>query len=342
MVDAIAKELILKSLKNTHHIESIYFGGGTPSLLDSKQIQQLFEIVFSHYTVKNDAEITLEANPDDLSDKYIESIKNTPINRWSVGIQSFQEKDLDFMGRAHNAKEAKNCLDKLHQKGFDNYSIDLIYGIPTNTFADLRQNLETAMAYEPNHISTYSLTIEDNTALSHQLNKKIFSEKNEKLFEEEYHLVCDFLREQNYEHYELSNFCKTHKQAVHNTSYWERKPYLGFGPSAHSFDGKNTRSWNLANNMKYIKAIEEGFLPLESEILNNKDIFNEKIMVGLRTEKGCGIADLKKISKPEQYKKLQLTIKKLDYLIVDKGRLKIPEKKWPTSDAIIRDLFITD
>jgi len=268
-------------------IETIYFGGGTPSLLSLQELRLLIGTIYNNYRVSDNPEITLEANPDDLVNGRIKELSNSKINRLSIGIQSFFEDDLIAMNRAHNAQEAKDCLKEATQY-FDNITIDLIYGIPNMSLEKWNENLQIAFGFGINHISSYALTVEPKTALDIFIKKGAYPPIDEELSLKHFNHLVSETENQGFVHYEVSNFGKPSFFSKHNTSYWQGASYLGIGPSAHSFNGK-TRSWNIANNTKYIKKIQEGELPNESEILSIKDQFNEYVMTGLRTIWGVSI-----------------------------------------------------
>lgn len=282
------KELELRKdeLKN-EIVETIYFGGGTPSVLSIDELQLLIDNIYKNYTVIHKPEITLEANPDDLTTKQIHNLSNTPINRLSIGIQSFFEDDLKSMNRAHNAQEAKQCLE-LTTQFFDNITIDLIYGIPNMSLEKWNENLHTAFSFGVNHISSYALTVEPKTALDRFIKKGEYPQMDEDLALAHFNHLVKATEEKEFIHYEISNFGKPDYLSRHNTSYWQGKEYLGIGPSAHSFNGKQ-RSWNIANNTKYIQSIQKNNLPLTIETLSNNDRYNEYIMTGLRTIWGISL-----------------------------------------------------
>ncbi len=288
LIDALVKELELRKgelLNQT--IETIYFGGGTPSLLTTAELQLFIDTVYKHYNVTEGPEIALEANPDDLVKDRIMQLFNGPVNRLSIGIQSFFEDDLQSMNRAHNSKEAKSCL-KEATKVFDNITIDLIYGIPNMSIEKWNKNLQIAFSFGVNHISSYALTIEPKTALATFIKRGTYPPINDDLTLQHFNLLVAEAEKQGFIHYEISNFGKEGYFSKHNTSYWQGKSYLGIGPSAHSFNGKQ-RSWNVANNTKYIKSIQENKLPIEIETLSKEDRFNEYIMTGLRTIWGISL-----------------------------------------------------
>lgn len=291
LIQALVKELeIRKDDLKTETIETIYFGGGTPSLLTIDELRFLINEVYKNYSVINHPEITLEANPDDLSNNLIIQLSKSPINRLSIGIQSFFEDDLKSMNRAHNSEEAKACLQVATQY-FDNITIDLIYGIPNMSQEKWNKNLETAFSYGVNHISSYALTVEPKTALDVFIKKGDYPPIDETLALEHFNHLIDKTKDQGFVHYEISNFGKPNYFSKHNTSYWQGKSYIGIGPSAHSFK-RNQRSWNVSNNSKYIQSIQNNVLPNTIEELSMKDQYNEYIMTGLRTIWGVSLNDI--------------------------------------------------
>lgn len=289
----LRKEVELRSteLPNTS-IETIYFGGGTPSVLEAREIEVLIETVYTHFKVSYDPEITLEANPDDLFEKKILELSNTRINRLSIGIQSFSDMDLKLMNRAHNGEEAHRCLENASSY-FENISIDLIYGIPKMTDERWQENIERALGYNMAHISAYALTVEPKTALERFIQEGKMANVDDEQAERQFHQLRDILEEEGYVNYEISNFGKPGFFSKNNTAYWQGKPYLGIGPSAHSFDG-NRRGWNIRNNLKYIKALRQQQLPITYEILTTRDRYNEYVMTGLRTIWGVSRETIRK------------------------------------------------
>jgi oxygen-independent coproporphyrinogen-3 oxidase len=288
MVLALAKEIVLRKDEFKDEIvETIYFGGGTPSILQISDLRFLIEEVYRNYNVAENPEITVEANPDDLSEERIIELSKNRVNRLSIGIQSFFEEDLKLMNRAHNSVEAKKCLE-IATKYFDNISIDLIYGMPNMSHEKWLQNIQIALDYKIPHISSYALTVEPKTALHSFIQKGIIPQLDDEVAQEHFHLLVDKLEEKGFIHYELSNFGKEHFFSKNNSSYWLGKKYLGIGPSAHSYDGFS-RSWNVSNNTIYLKALAENQLPSESETLTQTDRYNEYIMTGLRTIWGISL-----------------------------------------------------
>lgn len=288
MVDALVKEMELRKeeLPNAL-VETIYFGGGTPSVLSNEEIERLIQTVYNNYGVIDQPEITLEANPDDLSSNRILQLSKTPINRLSIGIQSFFEEDLRLMNRAHNATEAENCIREA-TKYFDNISIDLIYGIPGMSNGRWKTNIQKALDFGLPHISSYALTVEPRTALKKFIEKGVVPDVDDEQAQEQFHILVDTLEANGFVNYEISNFGKAGFFSKNNTSYWLGKTYLGIGPSAHSFDGQH-RSWNIRNNVKYMKSIAAGELPNETETLTQTDRYNEYVMTGLRTIWGVSL-----------------------------------------------------
>ncbi|GAA4280685.1 radical SAM family heme chaperone HemW [Gaetbulibacter aestuarii] len=288
LLDALVKELELRRdiFQNTP-IETIYFGGGTPSLLSQSEIEHLIEAVYQNYNVSKDPEITLEANPDDLSVSKLKALSKSPVNRLSIGVQSFFETDLKLMNRAHNAEEAKRCLETATTY-FENISLDLIYGIPDASNTHWEENIDIALSFNIPHISSYALTVEPKTALASFIKKGLIKNVDDSQSQEQFHILIARLEAAGFIHYETSNFGKPGYFSRNNTAYWQGKPYLGIGPSAHSFY-QNQRSWNVRNNSKYMKSLEEAILPLEVETLSKTDAYNEYVMTGLRTMWGVSL-----------------------------------------------------
>ncbi|MEJ5054189.1 radical SAM family heme chaperone HemW [Sphingobacterium sp. MYb382] len=272
-------------------VHSIYFGGGTPSILGAEEINRLIDGVAQHFEIASDAEITLEANPDDLHSEKVKGLRNSPVNRFSIGIQSFFEEDLRWMNRAHNAAEAEASIKRVQDEGFENITCDLIYGYPLLSDVKWKANMAQLIENHVPHISSYAMTVEQKTALSSMINKGKTAPMNEEQSATQFELLMHTLQEHGYDHYEISNFAKPGHYAKHNSSYWRGKSYLGIGPSAHSFNG-TSRSWNIANNALYIADIQKNELPLETEQLSLADRFNEYVMTALRTMWGI---DLNKV-----------------------------------------------
>jgi len=291
-LNALFQEIkFVQSYLNEQTIETIYIGGGTPTTLSIENIELILENLLNTFNCTNIKEFTIEANPDDLSPSYLKelkTIKNLPVNRLSIGTQSFNNKDLEWMNRAHNATEAVNSIKNAQQKGFQNLNIDLIYGIPEQISDSFKQNLNSFLELEVPHLSAYCLTVEPKTPLAHQIkNKKTPAVNNAKAAEEMQYLM-NTLTQNNFEQYEVSNFATNQQYALHNTNYWLNKPYIGLGPSAHSYNG-HSRKWNMSNTPLYIKNVMKGDDYFTTETLTKKDKYNEYIMTGLRTKWGINL-----------------------------------------------------
>ena len=288
-VAALLMEIELrKSVFENQSIESIYLGGGTPSLLNASELTLIFEKLASSFSISPDAEITLEANPDDLTFEKIQELKTTPVNRLSIGIQSFRDADLKFMNRAHTSSEALSSISMCKEAGFNNLTVDLIYGTPGMDENAWLENLQIAFKLNIPHISSYALTVEEKTALHYQILANKTPELDEQQSALQFEILMAEMKNNGYEQYEISNFCKPNSYSRHNSSYWKKDNYLGLGPSAHSFLG-DKRLWNVSNNGKYIKSLEKGILPLQEECLTVRDRYNEYVMTSLRTKWGCSL-----------------------------------------------------
>ena len=293
LLSALQKELILrKSYLQEQSIESIYLGGGTPSLLSATEISHLLDTIYSHFDVAGKPEITIEANPDDLTKEKVRELRKSPINRFSIGVQSFFEEDLHWMNRAHNAQEAESSIKRVQDAGFENITADLIYGYPLLTNQKWISNIQQIIHLDIPHLSAYSMTIEPQTALASFINKGIQKPMNEGQSADQFLMLTEMITNNGFEQYEISNYARDEYYSRHNTSYWKGISYLGIGPSAHSFDG-TSRQWNIANNMKYIAAIIKDEIPMEMETLTEADKFNEYIMTSLRTKWGIDTNYLK-------------------------------------------------
>ena len=345
-LSALHKEIDLRKNELTNKsLKTLYFGGGTPSVLDGDEIQKIIDKLLGYYDFDKDIEITLEANPDDLTVDYVKNLKNTGINRLSIGVQSFFEKDLILMNRAHNASQADASVKRAQDAGLENISIDLIYGSPTSTMEIWKENLRKTIDLQVPHVSAYALTIEPKTALNTWVNNGKVKSPDEAIQNKEFFWMVDFLKENGFQHYEISNFAKPGFVSKHNSAYWKHQAYLGLGPSAHSYDGGFSRSWNVANNTLYIQKLKNNFLPSEKENLSNYDRYNEALMIGLRTTWGLSLDWLKDAFSEEFYQKLLLEIQpKIDagILEISEGFLKIPEKHWFMADGIASDLFLVN
>ncbi len=345
LLQALLQEIeIRKSFTKGAKIKTIYFGGGTPSLISGQELNQIFDQLNNHFSIEPDAEITLEANPDDLNIQKIKELKNTPINRFSIGIQSFYDQDLQFMNRAHNSQEAQRSIKGIQDAGWNNITIDLIYGTPTLSNEMWQENLQKFKQWNIPHLSAYGLTVEEKTPLFHAIKKGITANVDQEKAKQQFEILMQFAKQEELEHYEISNFAKKGFMAKHNSSYWKGDSYLGLGPSAHSFD-HNKRQWNVANNSRYIKAINQGVPSIEQEILSEKEQFNEYIMVSLRTIWGANLdlielrfsaflVDYFNFSVGKWMKSGEIEQKENIFKLTQKGKI--------LADRITSDLFYVD
>lgn len=345
LLKALLHEIeIRKSFTKGAKINTIYFGGGTPSILSVTELNQIFEQLNKHFQIENNAEITLEANPDDLNIQKIKDLKNTPINRFSIGIQSFFDEDLQFMNRAHNGQEAERSIKEVQDAGWHNITIDLIYGTPTLSNQMWLENLNKFEKWNIPHLSAYGLTVEEKTPLYHAIKKGNTQNVDQEKAKQQFELLMKFAKQEDLEHYEISNFAKKGFMAKHNSSYWKGDAYLGLGPSAHSFD-HNKRQWNVANNNKYIEAIKEKAPSIQEEILTEKEQFNEYIMISLRTIWGCNQDVIEIRFSPFLVRFFKVSIKKWikNGEIEQKGTIfKLTQKGKIIADRITSDLFYVD
>lgn len=288
MLDAMFREIELSAPKETETVNTLYFGGGTPSLLEPKEITGLMETIRQHFRIAEDAEITLEANPDDIRAEKISLWTSLGINRLSIGIQSFREQDLTWMNRAHDAQQARQCIDIARDGGIVNLSIDLIYGTPGLSNEAWLENMRIASNLRIPHLSCYALTVEPGTALDSMIRKQKRAAPVSETQAEQFLMAMDQLRDAGYEHYEISNFALPGMRSRHNSAYWQGVPYIGIGPSAHAYNGRDRR-WNIANNAAYIRALQEGHIPFEAETLTDTQRLNEYVMTSLRTIEGMNM-----------------------------------------------------
>lgn len=343
MTSAICMELKLqKDYLAQESIHTIYFGGGTPSLLNSSQLNEMLSIIRSEYQVADHAEITLEANPDDLDKQKLQVLFDTGVNRLSIGIQSFHEKTLQFLNRAHDRIQALQCLEDSRAIGFSNISIDLIYGIPSKNHRLWQEDLAQAIKLQPEHISSYCLTIEPKTTFGNWLKKGNFPPIEEEYAADQFEILIDELTKAGYEQYEVSNFCKPEFYSRHNSSYWKQKKYLGIGPSAHSYNGQ-TRQFNVSHNQKYMKALADGVVPYELDMLTKEDKINEYLLTTLRTKWGANLERIKNewqhdLELNEERYLHQLLEKK--YAVIEDNHLKLTRSGLLLADKISADLFV--
>ncbi len=341
MIDAMLQELGMRKQELESTVQTIYFGGGTPSLLGPGEVERMIAHVHDLFEVAADAEITLEVNPDDLQKTVIKDLSKTPVNRLSMGIQSFRNEDLIFMNRAHDRSQALISLEEacVH---FENISIDLIYGTPGLSEEAWRENLKQAFEFPIRHISSYALTVEPKTALDHFIRKGKCQAPDEELTRSHFEILMEESEKQGFIHYEVSNFAKTGFVSRHNTSYWKGKSYLGIGPSAHSYSGE-TRSWNVANNARYLKAIQQGQPDREIERLSEKDRMNEMIMTGLRTIWGLSLEEFESRFGKRNTERLKVSLERF----LEKGLLEIETDQVRATkagffliDGIASELFV--
>jgi oxygen-independent coproporphyrinogen-3 oxidase len=341
MVKAICHEVVLqKDYLHNRELSTIYFGGGTPSLLSNSDLEFIFSQITEHYTIQKGAEITLECNPDDITIPRLQAWRSLGINRLSIGIQSFNESHLKFLNRAHSAVESTKCISDAINCGFDDLSLDLIYAIPSESNDIWKRDLEIVHDFNVTHISSYCLTIEEKTVFGKKVKKKLMKPIDDNFASDQFNILLDEMTKNKYEQYEISNFAKDGKYAKHNTSYWQGDEYLGVGPSAHSFN-KLSRQWNVSNNALYLRSIQKEVVLFESEILKDTDRANELIMTGLRTKWGLNLNILREIialektsfsTQIKQFENSGLLISKKDQiLLTNKGKL--------MADFIASELF---
>ncbi len=338
---------LLKEIEMNHDflgdniVKTIYFGGGTPSLLSIEELEKIINKLSKYFVFDKKIEITLEANPDDISTDYLKNVKKIGITRFSLGVQSFHDEELKILNRSHNANKSIHAIEMINNEGFNSTNIDLIFSIPGSTMKDWERNLEIADDLKIPHLSCYNLTIEDKTAISYQIKTGKLPAIDEKTGAEMFLFAHEFLIGKGYDHYEISNYAMKGNMAIHNTNYWRGKKYLGFGPSAHSFDG-DSRQWNIANVRKYIQSIQAGIIPSQGEVLTGRDKYNEYIMTGLRTKWGVDIKELATLgteyiyyfeTNVKKYIESGLVLKFFEkYLLSTKGML--------YADKIASELFV--
>jgi len=355
MCECLVKEIILRqdSLKQNkpdgftilssadEKIETIYFGGGTPSLLAESEIGDILDAIQKNYHVDDNAEITLEANPDDINSEKLLAWKKSGINRLSIGIQSFVDRDLIWMNRAHNAEQALKSIVLAKDAGFDNFSIDLIFGTPGLPDDEWQKNIAMAVDLDIPHISSYALTVEPKTALQKMIELKKKENTDNEAQARQFVILMNTLRKAGYEHYEISNFAKPGYRSRHNSSYWKGEKYIGIGPSAHSFNG-NERSWNKANNMIYIKSVQQNIIPFEKEILTETQKLNEYVMTSLRTMEGMDLDFIEKkfsVNEKNTIQNLLHSKIKKEYLLQQKNRVILTDEGKLFADLISVTLF---
>lgn len=342
LCNAMALELGFQKNYLTGPVETIYFGGGTPSLLKHAEIVMLFNAIHANFSLDPNAEITLEANPDDLTKEKLRVFQEMGINRLSIGIQSFDEGILKFLNRAHDAGTAQRCLREVREAGVKNVSIDLIYSIPGLSRKAWEETLEQALQFSPEHISSYALTIENKTVFGNWSKRGKLQPMDEESASEQFEVLIDMLTAAGYEHYEISNFCKPGLHSRHNSNYWKQSHYLGVGPSAHSYDGSSRQS-NVRNNALYTRSLEKGIIPFEREILSRENKINEYILTTLRTTWGCDLNFLKQQLNDDLLQRRQAYISQIQlqgFATLEANTLKLTDKGKLLADKIVEDLIV--
>ncbi len=344
LCQALNQEIVLRTLDKKLEISSLYFGGGTPSIIPLSHLETLMNTLHSTLNLNSLTEATLECNPDDVTLEKLKTWKALGINRLSLGVQSFFQEDLESMNRAHSVSQAHQSIEWIRQAGFDNFTLDLIYGTPNSSDDRWLQNLEYIKMYEVPHFSAYALTVEPKTALSYQIQKGLVPQISEDLQWQQFRDLQAFAKNNDYTQYEISNFARSRYKALHNTNYWRGNAYLGIGPSAHSFDGLHTRCYNVAHNIRYIQSIEKGELPQQVERLSDHDRYNETVMLGLRSIEGIQENELHSfgpkiltyfLKNIEPYLSEQIVLK-------EKGIYKLHPEYYFRADGIASDLFWLD
>ena len=345
LIQSIQKELRLQqNYLGDQKVETIYFGGGTPTFISLRDIEAIINQIYKFYSISAIPEITIECNPDDLDTNYLKELKQIADFRINLGVQSFQEHELEFLQRRHSVDKSLRVLSGLFNLGFENVGIDLIYGLPGSTLSGLEENLKTAFQFPIRHLSAYHLTIEPQTPFYQQLKNGDFKEISEELSRQQFFLIVEMTQKNGFEHYEISNFAKDGAYSKHNTSYWKGIPYLGVGPSAHSFDGF-FRQWNVSGINEYVQEIDQGMVPFEKERLTLRDRFNEYLMVSLRTKWGVDLKELNANFKPVM--DAEFTRKIENYLNLglmkqSEDRIYLSEEGKFLSDSIIMELFVPE
>lgn len=335
LVHSICKEIELRSLNQK--ISSLYFGGGTPSILEPEELKLIFQTIQKNFELQENIEITLEANPNDLTDTKLALFQEVGINRLSIGVQTFHDPHLQLLNRNHKAQDSFACLQRCRQAGFEKFTLDLIYGIPAPSHEIWKKDMQFAVEMGVNHISAYALTIEQKTVFGNLVNKGRMQMPDEDFQAEQMELLMEFLPSQGFEQYEISNFAKNGAYSHHNTHYWKKGAYIGVGPSAHSYNGQ-ARQWNVNNNARYIKEIQQGNLPAETEILSPKDHKNEYLLTSLRTKWGCDIAIFQN-SQPHLI--ILQKLAKQDLILIKNSLAYLTDKGKLLADAITEQLLFS-
>ncbi len=343
LLDCINKELEIRNHELLGDVKTIYFGGGTPSVLSKNELVSILNQIKKNYSIANDVEITFECNPEDLSEKKLNELKESGVNRLSIGIQSFDNSVLKWMNRAHTANKAIACIDLAQKIGFKNISIDLIYGVPLFLNRNWKSDIEKAIQLNVQHISSYNLTKEKHTSLHNDVSKGKYLMPNQEVCSDQYQQLIENLAKSGFNQYEVSNFSLKGFESKHNSSYWSSIAYLGIGPSAHSYDGENIRRWNVSNNKKYIEGLVDNVDYFERETLAKFEMANEIILLGLRSDLGVSLKKIKSLLNDNQYQDFNKQVdlfKKKDLIKQNKNKLLVDSKSRILADYIARELFI--
>ena len=343
LINALTHELALQKDYLGEEINTIYLGGGTPSILNRGELDTLFSVIRTHFALAPHAEITLEANPDDLTKEKLEEIRASGINRLSIGIQSFDDNLLKYLNRVHDANGARRCLKYVREAGFNNISIDLIYAIPGQSQKIWEETLQEALSFLPEHISSYGLTIEERTVFGNLSKRGKLHPMDEENSAQQFEILTDMLLQAGYGHYEISNFCKPGFHSRHNSNYWKQSRYLGIGPSAHSYNG-DSRQFNIRNNASYVRSINKGIVPFEREVLTRENKINEYILTTLRTEWGCNLSFLKQHLDDDLLHRCGDNLSLLQQnglIMIGDGILQLSRKGKLLADKIAEDLMVS-
>tara|TARA_B100001750_G_scaffold243926_1_gene260179 strand:+ start:933 stop:2054 length:1122 start_codon:yes stop_codon:yes gene_type:complete len=341
LINSINKEIeIQKNYLKKTTVKSIYIGGGTPSVIESKEINSMLTNIKTHYQIDDNAEITIECNPDDITKNKLNDYKKNGINRISLGVQSFNDKHLIFSNRTHNSLQAIKSIELILEEKFKNFSIDLIYGFPNMTLEEWKENLEIFLKYKIPHLSAYCLTIEKKTVFNKYKKEGKIKELNQKKLINMFLYLIKKLEKNNYKQYEISNFSLKNHHSVHNSNYWKQKKYLGIGPSAHSYD-KNNRQWNISNNIKYINSIEKNIIPFKIEKLSEENKLNEYLLTSIRTSNGVNKNFINKNFNSKLISLLKRKLKNIprEFIIENENNIKLTNRGKCFADKITRDLF---
>lgn len=343
LINSLVKELITRAPESEDHITSIYFGGGTPSILNKEELRMIMNSIYNHYKINENVEITIEANPDDVNEGIIKVWQDCKINRVSLGVQSFFDDELKTMNRGHNSEQAHEAIKLISKANFKSYSIDLIFGLPLQTKDKWLENLNWVKKYNIPHVSCYNLTVEEKTALKHLIKEDKISIVSEEDSITLFQITHSFLQENGYDHYEISNYSLKGNHSSHNTSYWEQKKYIGIGPSAHSYNG-SLRRWNVSNNQQYINKLKSNEKYFSTEELTQAELYNEYLLTRLRVSEGINLTHLSNLFPKEfaDFKSQYPTIISRGLMVNEGNNIKLTLEGMLISDEIISDLFIVD